>query len=41
MMKKLSCINISSKNPKRLAKSYKTIGIPVYVKKVTMKSRGL
>ena len=31
MIKKLSCVNISSKDPKGLAEFYKTIGVPVYV----------
>lgn len=31
MIKKLSCVNISSKNPKALAEFYQKIGVPVYV----------
>ncbi len=31
MIKKLSCVNISSKDPKALAKFYLNIGVPVYV----------
>lgn len=31
MIKKLSCVNITSKDPKGLAEFYQTIGIPVFV----------
>lgn len=31
MITKLSCVNITSKDPKGLADFYKTIGIPVFV----------
>lgn len=31
MINKLSCVNISSKDPKALAEFYRTIGVPVYV----------
>lgn len=31
MIKKLLCVNISSKDPKALAVFYRTIGAPVYV----------
>lgn len=31
MIKKLSCVNITSKDPKALAEFYKAIGAPVYV----------
>ena len=32
MIKKLSCVNITSKDPKGLAEFYRTIGVPVFVK---------
>ncbi len=31
MITKLLCVNISSKNPQRLAQFYQTIGVPVFV----------
>lgn len=31
MITKLACVNITSKDPKRLAEFYKTIGVPVFV----------
>lgn len=31
MIKRLECVNITSKDPKRLAEFYRTIGAPVFV----------
>lgn len=31
MIKKLACVNVTSKDPKRLAEFYKAIGVPVFI----------